>query len=95
MPEKFVTEDLCALRAKAFGERFARDKERLDKIEMLTQEVSKCNIQLTEIIHVQGETIREHGERLHEIERQPKKLWDNLMAAIIAASVSAVMAYLL
>jgi len=95
MPEKLVTEEVCALRVKAFDERFQRDKERLEKIETLTQEVSKCNIQLTEIIRSQGETIRDHEERLHEIERRPRLWWDNITAAIVAASVSAFISFLL
>ena len=95
MADKLVTEEVCALRVKAFDERFARDKERLEKIEERTQEVSRCNIQLTEIIRVQGDTLRDHEERLHEIERRPRQQWDNLTAAIIAAGVSAVMAFLL
>lgn len=95
MPEKVVTEEICALRVKAFDERFQRDKERLEKIEALTQEVSKCNIQLTEIIRSQGEAIRDHEERLHEIERRPGVLWDKVTAGIIAASVSAFMTFIL
>lgn len=95
MADKFVSEEICALRVKAFDERFTRDKERLEKIEELTQEISRCNIQLTEIIRIQGDTLRDHEERLHEIEQRPRQQWDTLTAAIIAASVSAVITFLL
>ena len=83
-----VTESVCAARRALNDDRFARDKERLEKTEDLIDKVTECQIPLTEIMKSHNEKIADHEKRLGEIEHRPVAWVDKFIAAVIAAVVS-------
>lgn len=90
-----MEKDVCDVYQKMNDERFARDKERLDKIEELTAKISECNIQLSEVVKAYNEKLIDHEKRLDEIEHQPKAWMDKIFSGVIAAIVSFVMGVVL
>ena len=90
-----MDKDVCDIYQKMNDERFARDKERLDKIEELTTKISECNIQLSEVVKAYNEKLIDHEKRLDEIEHQPKAWMDKIFSGVIAAIVSFVMGVVL
>lgn len=102
MNECYVTEQLCEARRKTDDERFGRDKSRIEKaekriddMEKLLHEVSECNAKLTILVENQGKTSDDHEKRITEIEKKPGKYWDKVIAGVIGAIVTAVMALIL
>ena len=80
---------------KLYDERFSRDKDRLDKLESLAEEVSKCSIRLTQMVESDHDKIEEHDKRLHEIEERPRDWVDKALSGVIAAIVAFLMGVLL
>ena len=78
-----------------FDERFARDKERIDKIDELLKKLSDCQIQLTEIEKTNQEKLADHEKRLDEIEHRPLGWVDKAISGIIAAAVAFLMGVVL
>ena len=73
---------------KLYDERFERDKERLNKLEKLTEEVSKCSIRLSEMVENDRKDIEDHERRIDAIEHKPSDMWDKIISGIIAAVVA-------
>ena len=71
-------------------ERFARDKQRLDKQEAALDEIRMLNVKIAEMIERHDETVRKHDERLTAIEKQPADTWGKVKAAIIGAIASGI-----
>lgn len=97
-----VTEAMCAARRQLDDERFARDKSRLgkaearlDKLEDLMHEISECNVKLTALVEKNTGDVKDHEERITEIEKKPGTYWDKVIAGIIGAAVAALMALVL
>lgn len=97
-----VTEAMCEARRRLHDERFDRDFSRLDKaegrlekLEDLMHEVSKCSEKLTTLVEANTKTERNHEERITEIEKKPGTYWDKVIAGIIGAAVAALMALVL
>lgn len=86
---------VCEVYQRMNDERFARDKERIKRLEDLTEKVSECNIQLSEITKSHNEKIAEHDKRLDEIEHRPGALWDKVISGVIAAAVAFLMGVIL
>lgn len=72
-------------------ERFARDKERIEKSEKLLEKLVECNIQLTDMAKNHEKTLGDHEKRLDEIEHRPRDWVDKAISGIIAAVVSFLM----
>lgn len=90
-----MNEAVCAEHEKLCDERFARDKERIEKLEDLTGKIGECNIRLTGIAEQHDAKLKDHESRLDELERRPGNLWDKVISGIIAAVVAYVMAIVL
>lgn len=102
MSECYVTEQLCAARRNTDDERFGRDKSRLDKeekriddMEKLLHEVSECNAKLTIMVENLNKSNDDHEARITDIEKKPGTYWDKIVAGIIGAAVTALMALVL
>ena len=78
-----------------FDERFARDKERIDKIDELLRKLSDCQIQLTEIEKNNQDKLADHEKRLDEIEHRPRDWVDKAVSGMIAAAVAFLMGVIL
>lgn len=83
-----MNEAVCAEHEKLCDERFARDKERIEKLEALTGKIGECNIRLTGIAEQHDATLKDHETRLDELENRPTQMWDKLIAGLIAAGVT-------
>ena len=83
-----MNDELCA-------ERFARDRERLERLEGLTDTVSQCSIKLSEIARQNDEKLRQHEKRLEGLEDRPGNLWDKVAAGVIAAAAAFLMGVVL
>ena len=90
-----MNENTCELMQKLYDERFERDKERLDHLDNLTTEVSKCSIQLSEMVRAHNDKLADHDKRLADIEDRPTALWDKVTSGIIAAVVAFLMGVVL
>jgi hypothetical protein len=90
------------LREKLYDERFARDKERIERHEehMKEQdaerkELRELTIEMSEMIKRHDERILDHGARLKAIETKPGKRWDMVIDKIVNAVVAACVAWLM
>lgn len=86
-----MNDAVCAEHKSLCDERFARDKHDIDELKQLTRKVSECSIKLSEIAKQQTEKIKDHENRLDELERRPGSLWDKVVSGIIAAAVAYLM----
>lgn len=80
-----VTPDICLQHQRVMDERFARDKERLEKLENNQDRIEVLTIQMGEILKNQTETLKSHTSRLEHLERRPGGLWDKVVSGFIAA----------
>lgn len=81
-------------RDKLYDERFARDKERIEKTEELTAKMSELLSQVTEIQKSDHEELKEHNKRISTLETRPSAWMDKIWSAGIASAVSAIVAFL-
>lgn len=81
-------------REKLCDERFARDKERIEKTEELTAKMSELLVQVTEIQKADHEELQEHSKRITTLESKPAMWVDKVWAAGISGVVSAIIAFL-
>ena len=84
-----VSEQLCRERRIVEEERFRRDKERLDKMDKLTEKLSQCTVQNAQIIKHHEEKLIDHERRIDNIEHRPGSWWDKVITGLIAAAVAA------
>jgi hypothetical protein len=82
-----VMQAVCDERHKVEDERFARDKERLDGVEKAQQELINVSTKLTQMIEYQQEQVKDHNNRLSDIEKRPGSWLDTIKSAIIAAVI--------
>lgn len=100
--DNFVNEGICAERHTNANDRFARDKERIDKVEThqaeqdeRSQKIEILTVQTAEILKTHDEKIESYGQRIGVLENKPAKLWEKLQYAIIGALASGFVAALL
>ena len=75
-------------------ERFARDKERLDKCERKVEEISDCNTKLTCLLEKYDGVLDSHEERLKMLEQKPSLWFDRIITAIISTAISVLVTFL-
>lgn len=80
-----ITPEICLQHQRVMDERFARDKERLEKLEDNQDRIEILTIQMGEILKNQNETLKNHTTRLEHLESRPGGLWDKVVSGIIAA----------
>ena len=83
-----VEEAVCRERQRVQEERFARDRERLEKGEEKIDTIEKAVIYLTEQSRNDHESIQDHSRRLNTLEHRPGALLDKLIVAGLSAGVS-------
>lgn len=82
-----VMQAVCNERHKAEDERFARDKERLDGVEKAQQELINVSTKLTQMLEYQQEQVKDHDNRLSDIEKKPGSWLDTIKSTIIASVI--------
>ena len=87
-----VTPDICLQHQRVMDERFARDKERLEKLEDNQSRIEILTVQMGEILKNQNEAIKNHTSRLEHLESRPGGLWDKVVSGLIAAVTGALAA---
>lgn len=104
MDNEYVTEVVCTERHKNADDRFARDKERLDKAEThqaeqdeRTQKIETLIVQTSEILKNHDAKIENHDQRIGALESKPGKSWENfknlLIGALTTGLVTAILAF--
>ena len=94
MPENAVGKEVYEVRERLIDERFSRDKERIDRLEKLTEVVSKCNIQLSQMLANYNERLQDHEKRIDDIEHRPIAWQDKLWAAVTSSVVALIVSLL-
>lgn len=83
-----VEEAVCRERQRVQEERFARDRERLEKGEQKIDTVEKAVVLLTEMTKHNTEDLQDHEKRLDAIEHRPGALVDKIVVGVISAGIS-------
>ena len=90
------------LRDRLYDERFARDKERIERHEehMKEQdaerkELRELTIEMSEMIKRHDERIADQGARIKAMEQKPGRRWDMVIDKIVNAVVAACVAWLM
>jgi septal ring factor EnvC (AmiA/AmiB activator) len=90
------------LREKLYDERFARDKERIERHEEHMKEqdeqirkVQDLTIEMGEMIKRHDERIADQGARIKAMETKPGKRWDMVIDKIVNAVVAACVAWMM
>ena len=86
--ENCVSEAVCRERTRIQEERFARDRERLEKGEEKIDTMEKAIVYLTENAKRTNEELSDHDKRIETLEHRPSLLWDKVIFGIISAVVS-------
>lgn len=92
-----MSTDVCTERMRIQDERFARDKERIEYLEQVCDDLQRLTVQMGELLKKYDEELQDHreqlraqDERLTAIEQRPAKWWDKLIGTIITAVGSAI-----
>lgn len=90
------------LRDKLYEERFARDKERIEKHEKHMdeqdaerREIKELTIRMGELLDKHDEKISNHEKRIDAIETKPGRRWDMVIDKIVNAVVAACVAWMM
>ena len=76
-------------------ERFSRDKERIQALEDRGDASASLLAAAVSTLERVTKQLDDHENRLREAEKRPVAFWDKLIGALIAAAVSAFVAYLM
>lgn len=90
-----VSKEAFEGRCKLDDERFARDKERITKSEDNIEKVTTLTVQMAEIIKQNNLKLEDHEQRLDTLEGRPSAWLDRIMAAIIGAVITGMVAAIL
>ena len=80
-----VSPEICAQHQQVMDERFARDKERIEKLEDNQSRIEILTVQMGEILKSQNEALKNHTGRLERLEGRPGGLWEKVVSGIVAA----------
>ena len=98
MSEQFVTLEVHTEFAKRIEAEDNRQNKRLEVLEQGQIQISKL-IASVEVLATNVENmtkeVNKQGQRLEEIEGQPKKRWETAVSCVITGIISATLAYLL
>lgn len=84
-----VEEAVCRERQRIQAERFARDRERLEKGEQKIDTIEKAVVYLTEQSRHQDRELADHETRLDAIEHRPGAFIDKVVTALVSAGIAA------
>lgn len=86
----YVTDEVCTERQKNAADKFGRDKERLDKIEVTNEDLKQITVRLDVVIEQQKEQLSNLDKRVGILESRPSKIWDRIVFALIGAFATGV-----
>ena len=92
MSNETVSKDMHDGRCQIEDERFARDKERIEKTEENLHKISEASVLFTEILKRHECELDDHGKRIVAIESKPSKLVNAAQIAAISALASSLVA---
>ena len=98
MSEQFVTLDVHTEFAKRIEAEDNRQNKRIEVLEQGQVQISKliASVEvLANNVEMMTKEINKQGQRLEEIEAQPKKRWETIVSCIITGLIGAAMAYLI
>lgn len=75
-------------------ERFKRDQARLNKAEANQETLQRLTIEISQLVKIHDETIKEQEARITALEQQPRKRLDSLVGAVIGAVVAALVGFI-
>lgn len=79
-------------RQKRMDERFDRDKERLENLEVTSRDLKEITVRMDTIIENQQKQLANHEQRLAEMESKPGRRWDVIVNAVLQWLAVAVLA---
>jgi hypothetical protein len=79
-------------RCKLDDERFARDKERIQKAEDNIEKITTLTLQMGEIIKQNNTKLDDHEQRLDTLEGRPSAWLDRIIAAVVGAIITGAVA---
>jgi len=79
-------------RQKRMDERFQRDRERLEKLEVTNEELKNITTRLDIIIENQQKQLEAHEKRIVEIESRPSRRWETIANTALNWVVTAALA---
>lgn len=82
-------------RCKLDDERFARDKERIQKAEDNIEKITTLTLQMGEIIKQNNTKLDDHEQRLDTLEGRPSAWLDRIIAAVVGAIITGAVAAVL
>lgn len=86
-----VTEAVCS-------ERMKRLEERIDKVEIIQQEIRTLSIsveRLSMAVQNMVDTQKDHGTRLDAIENKDAKMWQDVVKTVVTGIVGIIIGYAL
>ena len=92
--DNYVSEPVCRERSRVQEEHLKRVDERLKIGEGKIDNVEKAVVLLTEMAKQSREELADHDRRLETLEHRPNMWMDKIVAGIIAAIISGVIALL-
>lgn len=81
-------------RTKLCDERFARDQARLNKAEANQETLQRLTIEISQLVKLHDETLKEQEARITALEQQPGKRLDSMIGAVIGAIIAALVGFL-
>ena len=93
---EYVTKEAYEGRCKIADERFARDKDRVDRLEKMIEEsheLAQSDHELATEMKSMRKDIDSLSKRQEIIEQKPAKRWEQAMGYIMAAVLSGVVGY--
>lgn len=75
-------------------ERFKRDQARLNKAEANQETLQRLTIEISQLVKLHDETLKEQDARITALEQQPRKRLDSLMGSVIGAVIAALVGFI-
>lgn len=94
MSDSYISRESFEARNQLDDERFARDKERIGKLESTVQALADASLRLVETQKRDHEDIQEHAKRLSELEHRPGQWMDKIVSAALSSGVAAIVSFI-
>lgn len=80
-----ISKDVCDAKMNMYDERCMRQDKQLDKYDENLAKLNEVSIQLNQMIAIHTDEIKNHGQRITQLEHRPGRLWDKLIGGVIGA----------
>ena len=95
MPNDPVSHEEYKGRCDLCDERFARDKQRLSKLEDAFEVTSKLDVKLGLIVEQLQKGKEQHEQRISSLEQKPARRWELVVTTLIASMVGGVAGFVI